>query len=316
MSSIAVVGSANLDIVYRVERIPAPGETLLASSSARHPGGKGANQAIAAARSGASVTFVGAVGTDDAGTTLISVLEDSGIEASVRRVEGPSGTALIVVSDDAENTIVVDSAANNTLSELSDDEREVVARAEYLLLQLETPLSAVVDAAFAASASATVVVLNASPVQALPPELVEATDILVVNEHEGAVIVGHDVDHAADMVELLSEIVPAVVLTLGAEGSLIALRGDTETAVRRIPAIRVEAVDTTGAGDTFTGALVAALARDGGTQLTIERLDAAARYATAASALAVQTEGAVPSIPMLASVERFLERSSGGADDR
>jgi ribokinase len=302
--SVIVVGSANLDLVYRVERIPAPGETLLARSRAEHPGGKGNNQAIAAARSGATTAFVGALGDDEAGALLRAGLEDAGVTCLLRRSAGPSGTALIVVSDDAENTIVVDGGANRELVDLTDAERDAISSASFLLLQLETPIETVIDAAGTAHRSGTVVVLNASPIRDLPDELISGVDVLLVNEHEAKLIAAADEAGSTDAARLstrLLEQVPAAVITLGSRGAFVASRDGGEELV---PGIGVDAVDTTGAGDTFSGAFVAALA-ERGEGIASVALREAARFAGAAAALSVQREGAVSSIPTREAIDAF-----------
>ncbi|NQX11817.1 ribokinase [Microbacteriaceae bacterium VKM Ac-2855] len=295
--NVVVLGSANLDLVYRVERIPRPGETLLATSAEQHPGGKGNNQVIAAARAGADATFIAAVGTDSAGDTLASTLIEAGVRMLVRRVPERTGTALITVDASAENTIVVDSGANATLLELRPEERAAIADADVLLLQLETPLPTVLAAARHAHASGTRVVLNAAPIQPLPDDLLAALDLLVVNEHEAAVLAGGDPADPDALAATLLESVPAVIITLGSAGALIATRSGSE----RIAGVKVVAVDTTGAGDTFCGALMAVLADP-----TLPALVDAARFATAAAALSVQRAGAVPSIPLEAEIRALL----------
>lgn len=282
---VVVVGSANLDLVYRVAALPAPGETVLSTGAAKHPGGKGNNQVIAVARAGAPATFVAAIGADADGDQLVSTLEEAGVTLLLRRPSTPTGTALITVDDDAENSIVVNSGANNDLVDLTDDERAAIAAAGILLMQLETPLPTVIAAATAARDAGTTVVLNAAPFRPLPPELLALVDLLVVNEVE-----------AADVGEEQLAEVPECVVTLGARGAVVRDRAGVETAVA---SPKVDAVDTTGAGDTFCGALVAALS-DG------LDLAAAARFAVAAGALSVQREGAVSSIPTRAAIDEFL----------
>jgi ribokinase len=296
--SVTVVGSANLDIVYRVERIPHGGETVLASASTRNPGGKGNNQAVAAARAGADVTFVAALGSDDAAQLLVDTLDSCGATSMVRRIDAATGTALITVDDGGENAIVVDQGANAHLVELTADEKRAVSAADYLLLQLETPLATVTQAARVAREAGTPVVLNAAPITELPGELLALVDVLIVNEHEAAELARQlggemptgdlTVDAARSLAVTLTEQVGAVVVTLGGAGALVLPSHDADAA--HVPARRVTAVDTTGAGDTFCGALVAAL--DDGREL----VDAAG-FATAAAGLSVQSHGAVPSIP-------------------
>lgn len=294
-TGIAVVGSANLDVVFTVERIPRPGETLLATSTARYPGGKGLNQAVAAARAGIPTSFIGALGQDQNGDELFETMTVAGMNTeSVRRVPGETGQAFIVVGENAENTIIVASGANGLVTSLNTAERKRVASSAVLLMQLELPLEVVIESARLARESGTVVILNAAPAKALPEELISLVDILIVNEHEACLLGGsHSVDEAA--LRLASR-VKHVVVTLGAEGSAI-YEGGTLTS--RIPARKVEAVDTTGAGDTYCGAFAAAITEN-------RPLDTAAEFATAAAALSVQSLGAVPSIPTRERIDAML----------
>ncbi|NUU07745.1 ribokinase [Leifsonia sp. C5G2] len=312
----AVVGSANLDLVYRVERIPSPGETVLAVSSDAVPGGKGNNQAVAAARAGAEVTFVVALGRDAAGDRLAAEARVAGVRVLDRRVDAPTGTALITVDAAGENSIVVDSGANARLSGLTAGERDAVTAADVLLLQLETPLETVAEAAALARAAGTLVVLNAAPVRQLPDELLDSVDLLVVNEHEAGLLAPAAAS-PQEAAQALAGARRAVVLTLGGDGSLVVVPGAEPAAV---PAHRVEVVDTTGAGDTFCGALAAELDRSGfvagrakGTATrdlrgatALGALVSAARFASAAGALSVQRAGAVPSIPTLEEIRALI----------
>lgn len=280
--SVLVVGSGNVDLVSQVERIPGPGETVLSTGFATHAGGKGNNQATAAARAHAHTTFVGAFGDDDNGRRLLASLTANGVRPLVRTSTEPTGTALITVASSGENVIVVNAGANATLTDLTDDERRGVGEATIVLMQLEIPLDTVVAVARAATGT---VVLNAAPARPLPRDLLAAVDLLVVNEHEAALLGGADA---------LLEVVPQLVVTLGAKGALVRTR-DTTVA---IPGIPVDVVDTTGAGDTFCGALVAKL--DEGAAL-----EPAVRFATAAAALSVGRPGAVPAIPTREEIDDF-----------
>lgn len=280
--SVLVVGSGNVDLVSQVERIPSPGETVLSTGFATHPGGKGNNQATAAARAGAHTTFIGAFGDDDNGTRLLASLKDSGVHPLVRTSAAPTGTAMITVAHNGENAIVVNAGANATLTTLTEPERQAISAAAIVLLQLEIPLDTVNDAARTATGT---VVLNAAPAQPLPRDLLDKVDLLVVNEHEADVLGGADE---------LRTVVPALVVTLGASGAVIYTR-ETTTAV---VGIRVDVVDTTGAGDTFCGALVAKL--DEGAAL-----HDAVRFATAAAAISVGRAGAVPAIPTREEIDDF-----------
>ncbi|GAA3630302.1 ribokinase [Kineosporia mesophila] len=288
--SVVVVGSVNLDHVVRAPRIPGPGETILGTDVAEHPGGKGANQAVGAGRSGAETVFVGALGDDAAAARLLSELRGAGVRTRTRTASVPTGTAWITVGDDGENVIIVVPGANASITALTDPEREIVASAKILLMQQEIPESSMVDAA---RTSQGLVLLNAAPTREVSPDLLVLLDVLIVNEHEAADLNGAPAP-APELITRLLEQVPAVVLTLGAEGSLIAVRGSEPVA---IPAHRVRAVDTTGAGDAFCGALAAELDRSDPAGDLLERLTAAARFATSVSALAVQRPGAASGIP-------------------
>lgn len=293
--SVAVIGSANLDTTLRVPRIPGPGETLLATSIARSPGGKGANQAVGSARSGgASTTFIAALGQDAEGEALHSALREAGVNDSLVRtlVDVPSGSALITVSDDAENAIVVVAGANEQLIDLTAAELEAIASADVALASLEIPLATVVAAAKASPRF----VLNAAPSAALPAEIWEHLAVLVVNEHEAVDLTGAAGVEAA--VTELSARAPGLVVTLGAAGAIV-----VESGVRtQVPATAVVAVDTTGAGDCFCGVLAARLAHG-------DDLVTATRWGSAAAALAVQQPGASDAMPSAADVASAMNAS-------
>lgn len=295
---VVVVGSANLDLVLQVETIPAPGETVLSRALERGAGGKGLNQAVAAARAGATTAFVGAVGGDDAGDLLLGALTEAGVDAAgVTVVGGASGTAVVVVDGRGENAIVVAPGANDLVVGLSDAQLAQVQSARVLVLQLEIPVATVTEAARAAHDAGRLVVLNAAPAQPLPPELLAAVDLLVVNRGEAELLAGAaDGSTVDELLATLVRSVPAVVITLGAEGSVYADRSGVRHDVAAVP---VEVVDTTGAGDTFTGALAACLAQG-------EPVLGALRFAGAAAATAVTSAGAVSAIPHRAEVERVL----------
>ncbi|MEU0091927.1 ribokinase [Kribbella sp. NPDC006257] len=276
MADVVVVGSANVDLVLPVQRIPRPGETVLASGLTRGPGGKGANQAVAAARAGASTAFVASLGADESGELLRKALSESGVDLSLVSTAGrPTGTAIITVSADGENSIVVAPSANAEL-ELSSEALRAVQRAKVVLAQLEIPFATVQAAAEASS----YFILNAAPAAELSDELLAAVDLLVVNETEAEAIGGS-----------LLERVPAAVITLGSKGAVILARGADEV---RVPGVPVEVVDTTAAGDTFCGVLAATLAS---TSTTGSELTNAVRRANVAASLSVKTAGAIPSVP-------------------
>ncbi|MEL5960507.1 ribokinase [Streptomyces sp. CLV115] len=286
MTGIAVLGSTNMDLVAYVERAPGLGETVTGREFRTVPGGKGANQAVAAARAGGGVTMIGAVGDDEYGVRLRSNLEHAGIDTDLlHTVEGPSGTAHVVVDDTGANSIVVVPGANGTVTALGPGEMAAIAGADLLLLQLELPMSAVIEGARVAHAQGVRTILTPSPVQPLPSELLDCVDLLIPNEHEAAALSGFTDPHASAQY-LLSQ-VPAVVITLGSKGCLYAARGGEPVV---LPAPEVTAVDTTGAGDTFVGTLAVAL----GERRPVPR---ALAWASAAAALCVQRPGASTSMP-------------------
>ena len=240
---VCVVGSANLDLVATVERLPSPGETVPGTSYHEYPGGKGLNQAVAAARSGATVAMVGAVGPDAAGDTLRQVMAADGIDAShVRDVESSTGRALIGVSDEAENLIIVVAGANDLVDARNAPPSTVV------LSQLEVPLDAIRTAFTDARARGATTVLNPAPVKPLPDEILALCDIVIPNEHEVELLGGVD--------RLLSLVSTAVVVTHGAKGAVVhTTSGSIEVAPHS-----VTPVDTTGAGDCFCGSACARIA--------------------------------------------------------
>jgi ribokinase len=279
MLDVLVVGSANLDVVARAERHPSPGETLLGTELAEHPGGKGLNQAVAAARSGARVALVGALGDDDAGRRLRAVLAADGIAAEhVATVDAPTGRALIVVDSYGENTIVVVPGANSLVTVGPD-----VPAATITLAQLETPQSTVEAAFRAARATGGMTVLNPAPAADLSAELLGLSDVMVPNEHEADLLGG--------AATLLASGCRAVIVTRGAAGVDV----HTPDGVTHVPPHPVDPVDTTGAGDAFCGSLCARLAAG-------DSLEAAVRWAVVAGALATTVAGAVPAQPTAAAI--------------
>jgi len=289
--SVFVLGSINLDAVARVDDLPRPGETVAGLSLELLPGGKGANQAIAAARAGARTAVVGAVGRDAAGDTLRRAFVDDGVDVSrLASVDAPTGRALIGVSDDAENLIIVVPGANHALSVGDiDAATPVISRAKVLLMQLEVPL-AVVQRAAALAADDTIVVLNPAPAASLPDALLEHLDVITPNEHEEQLLGGAEA--------LLARGVGAVVVTEGPRGARLV----TSAGTTRIAPHPVTPVDTTGAGDAFCGTLSARLAIDGGLGALATALHAAA----VAGALATTVQGAVPSLPRWATIAAAL----------
>ncbi|QWP77928.1 ribokinase [Lysobacter sp. K5869] len=292
--TVLVAGSANLDFVVRAAHAPAPGETVLGRELATYPGGKGANQALACARAGGAPTrMLLALGADAHAAPIERSLREGGVELLVRRIEDrATGTAFVCVADDGENSIVVAPGAN---AALRGDDLPSLDGVAWLLLQLESPLDAVAAWARRAREAGVAVALNAAPAQTLPAALLDDVDLLIVNEGELAALTGLNDPDAA----LAALRVPRVVVTLGARGCIA--RDDGESL--RQDAFAVAAVDTTAAGDTFCGALVATLA--GGSDF-----QAALRRACAASALACTRPGAQTSVPSHAEVERLLHTAA------
>ncbi|MEU9288493.1 ribokinase [Streptomyces sp. NPDC048275] len=286
---LLVVGSANADLVIGVERRPAAGETVLGSDLAVHPGGKGANQAVAAARLGARTALLARVGDDAHGRLLLDSQRAAGVDTAGVLVGGaPTGVALITVDPSGDNSIVVSPGANGRLA--PEDVRAAVGlfhTSRVVSAQLEIPLETVVEVVRNLAPGGRFV-LNPSPPRALPAEVLAACDPLIVNEHEARVIVGTDLgDSPEDWATALLALGPrSVVITLGSEGALVA---DSAGAVR-VPSMKVEAVDTTGAGDAFTAALAWRLGLD-------EPLPVAAAYAARVGAAAVTRPGAQISFP-------------------
>jgi ribokinase len=299
---VAVVGSLNLDLVVRVARLPGPGETVLGEDVFRNPGGKGANQAVAAARLGRRVAMVGRVGDDDAGRQLLASLEADAVDtAQVQALPGvPSGTALITVSEDGENQIVVSPGANGRLGPGDvAAARAALKAAAVTLLQLEVPLETV---AAAARAAAGTVVLTPAPVQPLPDELLDQVDVLVPNRVELGQLAGGPAPESVEQaVELAGRLAArAAVVTLGADGALVVEGGQAS----HILAVPVTAVDTTAAGDAFCGGLADALAAGAS-------LKDAARRAVRVAAAACLRPGAQSSLPTPADLRAVPEPAGG-----
>ncbi len=300
-SGVVVVGSINADLVVTLERHPQPGETLLGRTMTVMPGGKGANQAVAAAKLGARTVMIGAVGQDTYTEIALSGLHDAGVNTgAVQRVAGIStGVAIVEVDDDGENTIVVIPGANAEVTpELVAASSQVIADAAVLVLQGEIPAASVTAAVGVARGR---VVINLAPVITLDRSPLLQADPLVVNEHEGALVLEQLTgsasgasepsvasDHAATARALVDCGFASVVMTLGGSGALLA----SATDLLEIPAPKVPVVDTTGAGDAFTGALAARLSAG-------DSLHDAVRVAVLVGAYAVGTEGAQPSYPSL-----------------
>ena len=303
---VAVVGSANVDLVIRAERMPDRGETLIGDAIDIFTGGKGFNQATAAARLGAEVCLIGRIGDDPFSDILRSAIEGEHIDSRFVKTDAESGTGIasIVVEPDGDNSIIVVPGANMCLTTTDiDAAADSIANADVLLLQLETPLEASGYAIEIAKANSTIVILDPAPARSLPSRLLSQVGILKPNATEASVLSGVVVRTLEEGIEaakvlqsqIATDSISATVLTLGEQGVLV--YSPTQTA--HIPAIPVESVDTTGAGDAFSGALATALGEGK------EFIDAV-QFANAAGAAAVTVLGATPSMPSREKVEEVL----------
>lgn len=291
MNEVIVLGSANMDLVVRQPRLPHPGETMFGLNFTTVPGGKGLNQAVAAARAGALVSFLGAVGRDEFGSDLRGSLTSNGIDVrGLQTLDVSTGTAHVSVLDGGENSIVVVPGANNSTTTLSDEDKKQIQSARFLLAQFERPTPLILEAFRLAKASGVTTVLTPAPVHEVDGDLMSLVDILVPNAQEACELA--KIDDEEEAASYLSRTVGLVVMTRGSRGALVTRAGKV---VRTVPAIPVHAVDTTAAGDTFVGALVATLADN----LPLER---ALSAATAAASISVTREGASTSMPTRAEI--------------
>ena len=304
---VTVVGSLNIDLVCHAIRRPDKGETIIGDAFDIFTGGKGFNQATAAARLEAEVALVGSIGSDPFGDLLLTAIKKENINSKfiTRRTDIGTGIATIVVEPDGDNSIIVVPRANMALTTADiDTATDCIADADVLLLQLETPIAASEHAAAVAKQHGATVVLNPAPAQPLPDSLLGYVDILTPNQSETELLAGIPInshDDACRAAETLRERMAdtensAVVLTLGAQGSLML----TGTTSELVPALPVQPVDTTGAGDAFCGALATALASG-------ENLQSAVEFANAAGAAAVTVIGATPSMPTRTKIKRLLK---------
>ena len=290
---IVVIGSCNTDMVVNMERLPLPGETLIGGKFFMNPGGKGANQAVAAARLGGNVTFVAKVGNDTFGQRAIEQYQAEGIETRYVKVDGenPSGVALIMVDAQGENSIAVASGANAQLLPPDIDRAaEAISKAGILLMQLETPMRTVDYAARIAKEKGAKVILNPAPAHTLPDSLLRNLYMLIANETEAEFISGTqitDMDSVARAADIISHKgVEHVVITLGAKGAFVKEKGS----YHQIPGHKVKAVDATAAGDTFCGALCVALSEG-------KSITEAVEFANQCAAITVTRMGAQSSVP-------------------
>ncbi|RPH59912.1 MAG: ribokinase [Chloroflexi bacterium] len=300
---IVVVGSLNMDLVVRMPKIPRPGETLLGGVFKTFPGGKGANQAVAAARLGAHVTMIGCVGDDAFGEEMRAALTAEGIDTTHVLVhpQTATGVALIQVDAQGQNSIAVASGANFCLTGADVEKAmQTIGEFEALVMPLETPLETIYAAARIASRQGAKVLLNPAPAQVLEKDLLELVDVLLPNEYEVTLMTGVQSQSPADIrcaaEKLLSLGTKNLIVTLGGQGSALFNASGQETL---IPACPAQAVDTTAAGDCFVGALAVALCER-------KSLPAAAEFASAAAAISVTRAGAQPSLPYRNEVEQFM----------
>ena len=301
---ILVVGSSNTDMIIKLDRIPRPGETLLGGAFVTAAGGKGANQAVGAARAGGKVTFIARVGQDMFGDQAVAGFIKDGIVVDhvTRDKTNPSGVALIFVGKDGENSIAVAGGANAKLSPADVRKaKAAIAGASVLVMQLETPLESVQAAADLAAKAGVRVILNPAPAQPLPDKLLKCVSILTPNETEAELLTGITVTDTASAASAAAKLrargVQTVIITLGARGAFVA----TENGGQLVPGFKVKAVDTTAAGDIFNGALAVALGEG-------KPLKQAVRFANAAAAISVTRLGAQLSAPARREIEKFLKK--------
>ena len=299
---IVVVGSSNTDMILRMDHIPRPGETILGGPFTMAAGGKGANQAVASARAGGNVTFLARVGSDMFGRQAIEGFRKDEIDVQhvIQDDEAPSGVALIFVAADGENSIGVASGANARLAPADVQQAApLIAAADVLVMQLETPLETIELAATIAAQNGVTVILNPAPARLLGDAVLQHVSILTPNESEAELLTGvavSDEHGAAEAAKALhAKGVGTVIVTLGARGAYVS----SDQFLGLVPAFQVSAVDTTAAGDVFNGALAVALAED-------QPLEVAARFASAAAALSVAILGAQPSAPRRRDIEAML----------
>lgn len=301
---LVVLGSINADHILNLESFPTPGETVTGNHYQVAFGGKGANQAVAAGRSGADIAFIACTGDDDIGERVRSQLASDNIDvAPVRAVAGEStGVALIFVNAEGENVIGIHAGANAALSVSQvEAEKERIASAQALLMQLESPLESVMAAAKIAHQHQTTVVLNPAPARELSDELLALVDVITPNETEAEKLTGIRVESDDDAAKAASALhakgIGTVMITLGSRGVWLSYEGES----RRIPGFKVQAIDTIAAGDTFNGAFVTAL-------LEGSEVSEAIRFAHAAAAIAVTRKGAQPSVPWRKEIDEFLRQ--------
>lgn len=299
-NQVTVLGSLNVDTTLRIARMPQPGETLSTENKSSAAGGKGANQAVAAARAGAVTRFIGKVGNDEAGRFMVESLNNDGIDTSAIITDKTVGTgsAFILLDEEGQNSILVYGGSNQQIkpAEVTAVEAEI-AKADFLITQFETPQDVTLAAFTIAKQHGVTTILNPAPAAKIDPAILKVTDLVIPNETESAVLTGIEVTDVASMDANAEKFramgVKNLIITVGSKGAYY----NTATASGFVPAFKVKAVDTTAAGDTFIGALSSQLKPD------LSNIEAALTFAQRASSLTVQGLGAMPSIPTLAQVE-------------
>ena len=294
MNKVTIVGSLNVDTTLRIKRMPLPGETLAAEGKSSAAGGKGANQAVSAARSGAQTAFIGEVGKDNSGQMMLDEMKANGIDvAGIRENDQVgTGTASILLDENGQNSILIYGGANQQLSPTDvEAAKDKITAADFVVAQFETPQEATLRAFQLAKANGVTTILNPAPAQKIDPEVLKLTDLIIPNETESAELTGVIITDETSMLISAAKFaqmgVRNLIITVGAKGAFYC----TQDGYSFIPAFKVNAVDTTAAGDTFIGALSSQLKPD------MSNIEKALVYAQRASSLAVQKMGALPSIP-------------------
>lgn len=295
MNTITIIGSINLDRTIRVKQMPKPGETMHTKEIFSAGGGKGANQAVAAKRSEAETNFIGAIGNDEAGDMMRELLSEEGIElAGVQTLEKQAtGQAYIIVDDQGENSIMIHSGANNAFTPQQVQEHaDLIKASDFVIAQFESTLESTVEAFTIAREAGVKTILNPAPaLENVPEELLKVTDMIIPNETETEILTGIEVTDEASLKAAADHLhqlgIEAVIITIGSKGAFYDVQGRNGI----VPAFKVNAVDTTAAGDTFIGAMSSVLAKD------FSNLEQAIEYGNKASSLTVQRFGAQPSIP-------------------
>ena len=305
VNHVVVLGSINVDTTYHVNRFPQPGETIAAQSKSSAPGGKGANQAVAAARSGVQTAFVGAVGSDNEGQYMLEALKENDIDTSHINIDKYHGTGSAAITLDAngQNDIMVYGGANQAMQPGEfGDLSELLAHTDFLIAQFETPQAVALDLFKQAKKQGVTTVLNPAPAHEIMPELLQYTDVIAPNETECALLTGIELTDEDSMLKSADYFrergVKHLLITLGDRGVFYATPDDHGL----VPAFKVKAVDTTAAGDTFIGALCSQLEKD------LTNVEDSLRYAQRASSLTVQRMGAMPSIPTGEDVKAALKQ--------